>query len=119
MSKILPQTDLTKMRPPGSNPCKIRLCAGCRALFPRQTMIRIMAVRAKGPIVKHPTHPSVCWFAPGESSGNYQGRSAYLCPHQDCLAIAIKRKSLNRSLKCTLPSDMLEKLSEYFRDMVH
>ncbi|MEB3206033.1 MAG: YlxR family protein [Vampirovibrionales bacterium] len=76
-----------------------------------------MAIRAQGPLaMPASTTPAICWFMPNEPIGKNQGRSAYLCLDEACLATALKRKSLSRALKCTLPSDMLSKLTANFKN---
>ena len=82
-------------------------------------MIRVLALRAEGLRVISSSEPHVQFLLPGELSGRWQGRSAYLCHTSACVAIALKRKSLNRALKCALPGDILEKISQALSHEAH
>jgi predicted RNA-binding protein YlxR (DUF448 family) len=48
------------------------------------------------------------------------GRSAYICPQEDCLKTAQKKNRLGRSLKCAVPdsiySELWERLQRYVPD---
>lgn len=43
-------------------------------------------------------------------TGKQNGRGAYLCRKQECLQTARKRKSLERSLKTTIPDELYAEL---------
>ena len=40
------------------------------------------------------------------------GRSAYLCPTEDCFEEARKRKRLLKALRCQVPDEVLEALKQ-------
>ncbi len=39
-----------------------------------------------------------------------QGRGAYLCPKRECLQGALKRRSLERGLKTSVPAQLIQEL---------
>ncbi len=39
------------------------------------------------------------------------GRSAYLCPQEDCLSLAKKKSRLERTLKVSVPQEIYQQLS--------
>lgn len=45
-------------------------------------------------------------------TGKKNGRGAYICNSVDCLKLAKKRKSLDRSLKMAVPDTIYEKLEK-------
>ena len=76
----------------------LRQCVGCRAMSDKRNMVRV---------VKSPE---------GELSidhkGKANGRGAYICNSVECLAKAIKNKGLERSLKVSVPTEILERLTK-------
>lgn len=73
----------------------MRRCAGCMESRPKKELIRIAAY--EGQIALDPT-------------GKAKGRGVYLCPCDECLSKARKRKSLQRSLDMELSEEQLEQL---------
>ena len=49
-----------------------------------------------------------------DATGKKNGRGAYLCLSNECLAKAIKNKGLERSFKHAIPKDVYEKLQKEF-----
>ena len=47
-----------------------------------------------------------------DTTGKKNGRGAYICASMDCLNKAIKSKGLERSLKCSIPSEVYEALKK-------
>ena len=45
-----------------------------------------------------------------DPTGKRSGRGAYVCATAECVAIALKRKALERSLKTPIPPDVAEAL---------
>jgi len=43
------------------------------------------------------------------------GRSVYVCPNENCLNKAIKRKAFSRGLKCEVPENVCEKIRLMFK----
>jgi predicted RNA-binding protein YlxR (DUF448 family) len=44
------------------------------------------------------------------STSYTDGRSCYICKNADCIALAIKKRSLNRSFKCEVDKKIYEEL---------
>lgn len=76
----------------------MRMCVGCSQMKPKKELIRV---------VKSPE---------GEISldltGKKSGRGAYVCPEKECLQKAVKSRRLDRTLGCTVPQDLYEKMEE-------
>ena len=47
-----------------------------------------------------------------DKTGKKEGRGAYICNSVECLKIAEKRKSLERSLKVTIPAEVYKELEK-------
>lgn len=47
-----------------------------------------------------------------DSTGKKNGRGAYICCSLDCLQKAIKTKGLERSLKVSIPKELVETLEK-------
>lgn len=74
----------------------IRKCVGCNESFEKKSLIRV---------VRSPEGEVSLDFV-----GKKSGRGAYLCHSLACLKKAIKSKRLERSLDCTIPIEVYEKL---------
>lgn len=70
-----------------------RTCVGCRAVRPKQEMLRI--ARTPDGIV------SV------DAAGRSEGRGVYVCRNAHCLDEAVRRKALERGLKGPVPPDVV------------
>ncbi len=73
----------------------LRRCVACRELLDRQQLWRVIRL-AEGGI--------------GLDQG--MGRSAYLCPSQECLDEAKRRKRLQRALRCQVADSIVESLEK-------
>jgi len=73
-----------------------RSCVGCNTVRPKSELIRIIRT-AEGEILYDPT-------------GRMNGRGAYLCNDTACLDKAVKRRSLERSLKSEISDEIIEKI---------
>ena len=49
-----------------------------------------------------------------DSTGRKNGRGAYICFSKECLLKAVKNRGLERSLKISVPKEVMVKLSEEF-----
>ena len=49
-------------------------------------------------------------------TGKKNGRGAYICNSMECLKMARKKKSLERSLKMTIPEEVYEELEKEMMD---
>ena len=76
----------------------LRKCSGCGEMKPKIELVRV---------VRSPE---------GELSmdltGRKAGRGAYVCRNVDCLRTARKRKALERSFACAIPSEIYDRLEE-------
>lgn len=78
----------------------VRTCVACRSTDEKRDLMRI---------VRQPDG-NVCHDARGKISG----RGAYLCAKAECIALAKKRKQLERALKVSALSDSLfEELTSF------
>ena len=78
----------------------MRRCAGCMESKPKNELIRITCF--EGAVTFDPT-------------GKAKGRGVYLCPSEECLTKAIKKKSLQRSLNGSLDETEMNQLLEQIR----
>jgi hypothetical protein len=76
----------------------MRQCTGCGEKREKRDLVRI---------IKTPEEEIII-----DGTGKKNGRGAYICNSTKCLALARKRKSLERSLKTTIPSEIYEKLEK-------
>ena len=73
----------------------LRKCVACKKLLDRKQLWRVIRDHQDGVVLNTGT-----------------GRSAYLCPNEDCLEEACRRKRLNKALRCQVPSSVVEALHE-------
>ncbi len=71
----------------------LRRCVSCRQLFDRKHLWRIVRD-----------------FKDGVLLDKGMGRSAYLCPNQNCLKEALQRKRLQKALRCQVDESVVEVL---------
>ncbi len=76
----------------------MRQCTGCGKHVEKKELIRI--VRTKEDLIEI------------DFTGKKNGRGAYICNSVECLRIAQKRKSLERSLKVTIPAEVYKELEK-------
>ena len=74
-----------------------RKCAGCQGRFPKNSLVRILRT-PEGEVVL-------------DLTGKKSGRGAYICKSAGCLAKARKTGFIERSLKCSVSSEIYEKIS--------
>lgn len=82
----------------------LRMCCGCREMKPKHELIRIVKLSDKRPGKEVSIEV--------DKTLRKQGRGAYLCKNPECLKTALKRKSINRGLRCNVPSEIYEILKE-------
>ena len=73
-----------------------RKCLGCSEHFPKSALIRIVR-KPDGEIVL-------------DATGKVSGRGAYICKSASCLKKAIKSSRIERSLDCSIPGSVYERL---------
>ncbi len=74
-----------------------RRCISCRLVAHRDRLIRIVRESGTGNVRLH----------------QGMGRSAYLCPNPDCIALSQKKKRLERALKAGVPSEIYTLLEHW------
>lgn len=75
----------------------IRTCVACRTSGGKRGLLRV---------VRLPENAGVALDATGKRSG----RGAYVCSTVECVALALKGKKLERSLKTAIPDGVAEAL---------
>ena len=74
-----------------------RKCAGCQGRFPKASLVRILRTPEGGVLL--------------DLTGKTSGRGAYICKSAVCLAKARKTGFIERSLKCSVPSEVYERIA--------
>ncbi|MBI2843839.1 MAG: YlxR family protein [Armatimonadetes bacterium] len=80
----------------------IRTCVACRSSSEKKELIRIVR-RTGGEVEIDPT-------------GKAPGRGAYICRNATCVAMAAKKKGLDRALRTTAPAELYEKLMQVVQE---
>ena len=76
----------------------MRHCVGCRVIKGKKELLRVIKT-AENEILL-------------DATGKKNGRGAYICPNEECLAQAIKSRGLERSLKMAIPQEVIEDLTK-------
>ena len=76
----------------------LRRCVACRQLLDRRQLWRVIRDHQDGVLLDQG-----------------MGRSAYLCPNQDCLEEARRHKRLQKALRCQVQDAVLEALDQRLR----
>lgn len=76
----------------------LRKCTGCGEMKSKKEMLRVLKTSENEIIL--------------DGTGKKNGRGAYLCHDRTCLQKAIRNKGLERSLKCAIPSEVVESLEK-------
>ncbi len=87
----------TSSVPPRRAP--IRTCVACRQSEGKKGLVRLVRLPGGAGVALDP-------------SGKAAGRGAYLHASAECIALALKKKALERSLKTPLPDALIEALRE-------
>ena len=80
----------------------LRKCLGCEKMLGKKGMLRI--VRSKDGDISL------------DMTGKKSGRGAYICSSRVCFEKAVKKRSLERALKCVIPEEVYVKLKEQIND---
>ena len=75
-----------------------RKCVGCGEMKEKKELIRI---------IKTPEDEILL-----DTTGKANGRGAYICNSAECFKKAVKNKGLERSLKSSIPADVLERIEK-------
>ncbi len=76
----------------------MRMCAGCRNMFDKSQLLRIVKLDDKLVI---------------DFDKKFQSRGTYLCKSNDCLLKAQKRKTFSNILKNKVPDEFYEELAKH------
>ncbi len=76
----------------------MRMCTGCGEMLPKAELIRV---------VKTPEGDILI-----DLKGKTNGRGAYICKSEECLAKAIKAKRLERTFDCAISPEIYETLKK-------
>ena len=76
----------------------LRKCSGCGEMKPKTELVRV---------VRSPEGDLSM-----DLTGRKAGRGAYVCHNIECLRVARKRKALERSFACAIPSEIYDRLEE-------
>jgi len=76
-----------------------RMCIACRERMEKRDLIRIVRTPDEEILV--------------DLTGKRAGRGAYLCGKLECLEKAIKTKSLERALNCSIMDEVTESLRKH------
>ena len=74
-----------------------RSCVGCGLKTNKKSLVRI---------VRTPNDKIIL-----DRINKQLGRGVYICPKRECLIAAIKKKSIERALRCKISNDILLELS--------
>ncbi len=75
-----------------------RVCVGCKEMKPKKELVRIIKTNEDEILL--------------DQTGRMNGRGAYICNNPECLEKAIKTKGLERSLKVSIPPEVIEELTK-------
>lgn len=81
-----------------------RMCTGCGEMKNKKEMLRVIKT-AEGEILL-------------DTTGKKNGRGAYICCSTDCFDKAMKSKGLERSLKQSIPMQVIENLKKELEEFV-
>ncbi len=81
----------------------LRKCLGCDEMIGKKGLLRI--VRNKEGEISL------------DLTGKKSGRGAYICKDAECFALAKKKRSLERSLKCRIPDEVYEQLEQEIKKL--
>ena len=81
----------------------LRKCLGCDEMIGKKGLLRI--VRNKESEISL------------DLTGKKSGRGAYICKDAECFALAKKKRSLERSLKCRIPDEVYEQLEQEIKKL--
>lgn len=76
----------------------LRICTGCGESKPKKDLIRVLRTPLDEIVI--------------DTTGKKNGRGAYICLSTECLQKAINSRGLERSLKTSIPKEVLDVLKE-------
>lgn len=81
----------------------MRKCVGCQEMKSKKEMIRVIRTSENEFLL--------------DATGKKNGRGAYICSNEECLAKAIKSKGLERSFKQSIPKEVYETLEKEMKEI--
>lgn len=79
-----------------------RQCLGCNEHKPKRELLRVLRT-PEGDITL-------------DFGGKMSGRGAYICPKLSCLKKARKSRRIDRSLECTVPEEIYDRMEAQLSD---
>lgn len=80
-----------------------RKCIGCGQMKDKKELIRILKTQEETIVI--------------DTTGKKNGRGAYVCANEDCLAKAFKTKGLERSFKMAIDESIYDELKKELNDI--
>jgi len=80
----------------------LRKCVACKKVLDRKGLLKVTRDFQNGVVL----------------SGG-MGRSAYLCPNESCYEEALKRKRLQKALRCDINSSVFDMLQKQLNTCIH
>lgn len=81
----------------------MRQCLGCRTMFPKRELIRVVRAPDGGGITL-------------DFKGKAPGRGAYLCGNLECLKKARKARAIERAFSCAVPEEVYDALERQMKE---
>lgn len=88
--------------PAGPRKIPQRQCVGCRTMFEKKSLIRVVRTPEGGIVL--------------DLTGKKSGRGAYVCRSSECLKKARKSKALERALEVAIPESVYDTLEKEMED---
>ncbi len=82
----------------------LRKCVACQEMIVKKQLVRVVRTPEGAVLI--------------DRSGKMNGRGAYLCGDPECVRIAKKQRSLERSLKHSIDAEMFLALEEYVLTLI-
>ena len=79
----------------------LRQCVACKKLLDRRQLWKVTRDKKDGIVLD-----------------NGMGRSAYLCPNENCIEESLRRKRLQKALRCQVPSSVIEVLQKRLKESI-
>lgn len=80
----------------------IRTCVACRSSSEKKELLRIVR-SATGDVAIDPT-------------GKRPGRGAYVCRRAECVALAVRKKGLQRALRTAVSAELVAEIEQAVRE---
>ena len=82
-------------------PTVLRRCVSCRKLLDRQQLLKVTRDHQDGVVLE-----------------GGMGRSAYICPNEACIEDSLRRKRLQKALRCQVPTNVIEVLQKRLNNCI-